>query len=322
MRSRRAKKQPAPQTETIVEVKIPEELLNTDDINFKLNKNPEFLDTNEILPNSDAFPADSEFIISLKNSIRDLEGTENAAKRSEMFKNLVAKIVAGTYDTEEKYFWLISCVARLFLQKERTNSLILESEILQKWNSNTFYCPAKLHLIAKEIFQVARGNTFGVALLVSKLNHVNAAFHYLCITLVSAVINKIHTKRDPEVFQPHKPSDLVPILTKSAMPSLSFEEFHQMLKMVSLYNCLVVMNRSLEETHAADLVKILTKGRKSYVEAAKKWLKDASNYVEKLRQKKQFCSWLIDLNQQIVMELQYGLRDAVEEAKVYRDDDL
>lgn len=307
-------------------LEIPEEFINGNDDNFRFNPNPEWLPVTKILPSLEPFSVDSDFHKSLQELLKSFQlqngVTLSETEERETLEKLIETVIAGIYDTESKYVWLICCVSRIFLQKSRTsNSLIIQSDVFKRYNCESLYCPAKMHHITKELYEITQGNTFSIAMLVSNFNHINPVLHYICVCLVSAGLNRISSKSDPKIFRPHKPSDLIVMLKglNLASGSINYVDFHEFLKLLSLYNSLVVMNKELSETHAEDLVQYFTRSIDLYVKAVKKWLLDASNYVEKLMTRKPLCLGFVDLKQQILMELQYGLRDFMDETTVYAD---
>uniref|UniRef100_A0A336MV33 CSON007506 protein n=1 Tax=Culicoides sonorensis TaxID=179676 RepID=A0A336MV33_CULSO len=303
-----------------IQLEIPEEYLKGIDENFKFECHPAWVQVDDICPALSPFQSDPDFQSKMENVTHSLRKhiSENSSREviQEAFKSLMELIISGKYDTEAKYVWLISCASRILLQKIRFSvNVLLESSIFSAYNSDSLFCPAKMHHISKELYQITKGNTLGIAHLVEKLFHLNSVLNYVCICLVSAGINRIYLKADPDIFQPLRPSDITNILKEVRMSQnvLNFTELNELLILLSLYNKLVVMNLSLNDIFPNDLVKYFCSGKSSYIETNKKWLTDASFYVGRAMKKLNTCPSLLKLQQQILFELQYGLGDLLSE---------
>lgn len=307
-------------------LEVPDEFINGSDNDICFNSDPDWLSLDEIIPDLDCFPADSDFCMALQGAVtcfRHQNGMRmDETQEEQALKKVVETIVVGVYDTEERYVWLICCVSRIFLQKVRAfNGLVLQSDVFRRYNCESLYCPVKMHHIVEKLYEITRGNTFGITILVSTLNHINPVLHYTCICLVSAGINRLYSRTTPKFFQPLSPSDLISMLRKLKFSnnSIDFVTFHGYLKLISLYNSLVVYPNSetLNETYSSSMVEYFNKASSSYLDALKKWLTVAVHNVNKVMAKKTMSPSLLDLKQQILMELQYGLRDYVDETNLY-----
>lgn len=241
-----------------------------------------------------------------------------AQERQVIQKIIETVLHEGVYDTEERYVWLICCISRIFLQKTRPRTTsILESKVFGKYLCESLYHPVKLQKITQELVNLTHDNVFNISILVEKLNHINPVLHYVCISLVSVGMRRV-VASNTDFFHPLKPEEVISLLDTFifTQETLDFVVLFRFQRLLSLYHSLVIMNKMLRETHPPDLVKFLTENRSFYLKSVKKWLHNATDFLNTVMTSKKMCSSLVSLKQELLIELQLGLRDHVNEEDV------